>query len=83
MSVWDANSSFKLSPFQYDMQNKVYLLPLSFISVGSFNGALLTAYLFLLTPNATARKRNDLTWGTPLDRVDSELVKRLSDCAGK
>ena len=49
----------------------------------NFNGALLTAYLFLLTPNATARKRNELTRGTSLDRVDSELVKCFSDCAGK
>ena len=48
-----------------------------------FNGALLTAYLFLLTPNATSRKRNELTRGTSLDRVDSELVKPLGDCAGK
>ena len=48
-----------------------------------FNGALLTAYLFLLTPIATARKRNELTRGTSMERVDSELVKRLIDCAGK
>ena len=40
-------------------------------------------FLVLLTPNATARKRNELTRGTSLDRVDSELVKRLIDCAGK
>ena len=38
--------------------------------------------LILHTPNATARKRNKLTRGTSLDRVDPELVKRLSDCAG-
>ena len=35
--------------------------------------------LILLTPNATARKRNELTLGTSLDRVDSELVKHLID----
>ena len=33
--------------------------------------------LILLTPKATARKRNELTRGTSLDRVDSEFVKRL------
>ena len=33
--------------------------------------------LILLTPKATAWKRNELTRGTSLDRVDSELVKRL------
>ena len=48
-----------------------------------FNGALLTAYLFLLTPKATARKRNELTRGTSTELVDSELVKGLIDCAGK
>ena len=43
----------------------------------NFNGALLTAYLYLLNPIATARKRERTDPGTSMYRVDSELFKRL------
>ena len=52
------------------------ICPINFFKVG---GIISDTYciLILLTPKATAQKRNKLTWGTSLDRVDSELVKRL------
>ena len=50
--------------------------------ISAFNSVLMALSLlhtyFLLNPNATARKRNKLTRGASMDRVDSELVKRLS-----
>ena len=42
-----------------------------------FNGALLTAYLYLLNPYCCRTKKEQTDPGTSMDQVDSELVKRL------
>ena len=52
---------------------------LSFFSVKycCFNGALLTAYLYLLNPYCYSMIKERTDPGTSMYRVDSELVKRL------
>ena len=42
-----------------------------------FNGALLTAYLYLLNPYCYRTKKERTDPGTSMYRVDSELVKPL------